>query len=289
MTASPSRRYALVAALQWGLVQAFLLDSLGRFLRNYYRATTEAFFAPGWVTSIQFAAPLGLLVGGYGGYRWVTSGRGAVTEAAHRRRVGFVGALLAGWALAIVPTLAFDVVLDDRLFTVPYFLAPSLVSVLVLGGAYALAYRVPPSWYARRRNRLLGAVQGALCGLLLGLAGFVLYGQYLAATRDTYALDGSLGTVVSVVVGAAAGLALVDTDKRGECAAEFVTVLLLSGLALPLLVALVLATLNAAGLLAGFGTPYLYPLFPVVVALGLSVYATYVARTHLSRRLLARD
>ncbi|AUV83372.1 hypothetical protein C2R22_18405 [Salinigranum rubrum] len=289
MTASPSRRHAFVAALQWGLVQAFLLDSLGRFLRNYYRATTEAFFAPGWVTSIQFAAPLGLLVGGYGGYRWMTSGRGSISHAAHRRRVVFVGALLAGWALAIVPTLAFDVALGDRLFTVPYFALPSLVSVLVLGGAYALAYRVDPGWYARRRNRLLGAVQGALCGLLVGLAGFVLYGQYLAATRDTYALDGSLGTVVSVVLGAAAGVALVDTDERGERAAEFVTVLLLSGLTLPLLAALVLAALNAVGLLAGFGTPYLYPLLPLVASFGLSVYATYGARTHLSRRLVARD
>ncbi len=289
MPASPSRRHALVATLQWGLVHAFVLDSLGRFLRNYYRATTEAFFPPGWVTSIQFAAPLSLLVGGYGGYRWVTSGRGSISHAAHRRRVVFVGALLAGWALAIVPTLALDVVLDDHLFTVPYFALPTLVSMLVLGGAYTLAYRVTPGWYACRRNRLLGAVQGALCGLLVGLAGFVLYGQYLATTRDIYALDGSLGVLVSVVTGAVVGGLLVRSEEQGERAAEFVTVLLLSGLTLPIMVALGLSALNAVGFLAGFGTPYLYPLLPLALALGISVYATYGVRTHLSHWFVARD
>ncbi|MFB6161173.1 MAG: hypothetical protein ABEJ61_08360 [Haloferacaceae archaeon] len=108
-----------MTALQWGLVQTFVLEAVGRLLRNYYRATTDAFFPPRWVTSVQFAAPLGLLVGGLGGYRWVTSGRAATSASAHRDRVVFVGALLAGWALAIVPAMTFRWLLGNRLFSVP--------------------------------------------------------------------------------------------------------------------------------------------------------------------------
>jgi uncharacterized membrane protein YqjE len=288
MALPSTRKQALVAALQWGVVQTFLLDSLGRFLRNYYRATSDAFFAPGWVSSVQFAAPLGLLVGGYGGYRWVTNGRGATTRSAHRRRVVFVGALLAGWALAIVPVLALDAALDDRLFSVPYFALPTLVSVVVLSGAYTLAYRVDPARYALRRNRLLGGVQGALCGLLVGLVGVLLYGRYLAATRATYDFDGSLGIVVTVVLGTVAGLLVVDTDERGERAAEFVTLLLLCGLTLPLAFALVLVVLVAVGAIGGFGTPYVYPLLPLLLALVVAAAATYGLRTDVSGRLFGR-
>lgn len=106
--APSTQKQALVTALRWGLVQTFVLDTLDRLFRNYYCATTEAFLPPSWVTSIQFAAPLGLLVGGIDGYRWVTSGRAMTSASAHRNRVIFVGSLLAGWALAIIPTMAFQ-------------------------------------------------------------------------------------------------------------------------------------------------------------------------------------
>jgi len=151
------RSRALVAALQWGLVQAFALDAVARLLRNYYRATTELFFTPGWVVTLQFAAPLGLFVGGVGGYRWARSGRAASSTAAHRTRLRFVGALLVGWALAIVPTAAFGWLLGD-LYSTPYFLLPTATAVAVLLAASLFAYRVDPAWYRRRRGRLLGAV-----------------------------------------------------------------------------------------------------------------------------------
>jgi hypothetical protein len=192
------------------------------------------------VTTVQFTVPLGLVVGGYGGYRRVTSGRGATTRTAHRRRVTFVGALLVGWALAIVPTLLAGVVFGDPLFETPYFVVPTLVALTVLGGAFVLAYRTDPARYARYRNRLLGGVQGALCGLLLGVTGFVLYGRYLEATRDQFSFDGSLGIAAVVGVGTVAGVLLVDTDDGGDRAAEFVTLLVLTGLGVPIAAALVL-------------------------------------------------
>lgn len=279
------RRQALVAALQWGLVPAFVLDTLGRLLRNYYRATTDAFASPPWVMSVRLASLLGLVVGGYGGYRWVTGGPGATTRTAHRRRVTFVGTLLVGWALAIVPTLLVGAVLDDRLFETPYVVLLTLVALAALGGAFVLAYRTDPAWYARHRNRLLGGVQGALCGLPLGVTGFVLYGRSPEATRDQFSFDGFLGVAVGDAV---AGVLLVDTDGGGGRAAEFVTVLVLTGLGFPVAAALLPAGVNAVGVFSGFGTPYLYPLLPLVSALGGTAYLTYDRRTALFRRLVWR-
>lgn len=203
--APSAQKQALTTALQWGLVQAFLLDTLGRLLRNYYRATTDAFFPPSWVTSIQFAAPLGLLVGGIGGYRWVTSGRATTSASAHRNRVVFVGSLLAGWTLAIVPTLALQWLLGDQLFTMPYFVLPTFTAVLVLVGSYRLAYRVDADWYRQHRSRLLGVVKGAFAGVILGVIGFIAYGSYLAATQTNYSFSGGPGIVVAVCLGAIAG------------------------------------------------------------------------------------
>jgi hypothetical protein len=284
------RRQAFVAALQWGLVQAFVLDSVGRLARNYYRATTGAFIPPDWVTSIQFAAPLGLLVGGYGGYRWLTSGRGATTLAAHRARVRFVGALVAGWALAIVPTMAFQWLLDEQLFTVPYFILPSLAAVLVFGGAYLLAYRADPNWYDQHRNRLLGGVQGAFVGLVMGFAGFVVYGSYVAATRTEYSVDGGPGIVVAVGLSGLVGYLLGERTENGDRAAEFLTLLLVSVLGLSLAMVLGIAVLGAAGVDPfGFGSFYLYPLLPIVLALVFATYLTYSVRTNVYGRLTGQS
>lgn len=283
------KKQAFVAALQWGLVQAFVLDSIGRLARNYYRATTDSFFPPDWVTSIQFVAPLGLLVGGYGGYRWLTSGRGSATLKAHQTRVRFVGALVASWALAIVPTMAFQWVLDDRLFTVPYFVLPSLVSMLVFVGAYLLAYRIDSDWYDQHRDRLLGSAQGAFLGLVAGFVGFILYGGYVAATRTEYSVDGGSGIVVAVGLGGLAGYLWGGRGSGGDRAAEFVTLLLVSILGLSLVMGLGMAVLGAVGLdIFGFGTFYLYPLTPLILSLLLAVYLTYSVRTNVYGQLVGR-
>lgn len=276
-----------MAALQWGLVQAFVLDTLGRLLRNYYRATTDAFFAPGWVTSIHFAAPLGLLVGGIGGYRWVTSGRAPTSASAHRNRVVFVGSLVAGWALAIVPTLAFDWLLGDRLFTVPYFILPTVTAVSVVLGSYLLAYRCDSAWYRRHRSRLLGALAGALGGLSLGFVGFILYGSYLAATRTSYDLSGGPGIVGAVCLGAGAGYLLTDAQRGGDRAGEFVFLLVASLLGFSLVTALGLAALSLVGL-ARFGvTSFLiYPLVPIVLALLVASYLAFGRQTAVYRRIV---
>lgn len=287
--APSTRTQALITALQWGLVQTFVLDTLGRLLVNYYRATTDAFLSPSWVTSIQFAAPLGLLVGGIGGYRWVTSGRASTAAAAHRNRVIFVGALLASWALAIVPTVAFQWLLGDRLFSVPYFVLPTLTAVLVFVGSYLLAYRVETEWYRHHRTRLLGAVKGAFAGLLVGLIGFITYSGYLAATQTNYSLSGGPGVVTAACLGAIAGYVLTDTERGGDQSAEFVGILIVSLLAFSLLMAFGMVALNAAGASPfGFSSSFIWPLVPLVLALGVASYLAYGVQTTFYRRFVGR-
>ena len=287
--APSTRKQALMTALQWGLVQTFVLDTLGRLLRNYYRATTDAFFPPSWVTSIQFAAPLGLLVGGIGGYRWVMSDRASTSPSAHRNRVIFVGSLLAGWALAIVPTMAFQWLLGDRLFSMPYFVLPTLTASFVFVGSYLLAYRVETAWYRRHRPRLLGAVKGAFAGLLVGFIGFIAYGGYLAATQTSYSLSAGPGIVTAVCLGAIAGYMLTDTERGGDRSAEFVVLLIISLLAFSLLMTLGMVAFNAVGVSPfRFSSSFIWPLIPVVLALGVASYLAYGVQTTFYRRFVGR-
>ncbi|CQR50978.1 MULTISPECIES: hypothetical protein [Haloferax] len=282
-----TRKQVLVAALQWGLVQAFVLDTLGGLLGNYYRATTAAFFPPDWVTSIQFAAPLGLVVGALGGYRWITTGRGSTSPSAHRRRVVFVGSFVVCWALAIVPTMAFQLLLGERLFTVPFFVLPTLTAVAAFGVAHLLAYRVDREWYRRHRGRLLGSARGAIVGLILGMAGFAVYGSYLAATRTNFSLDGGPATVVATCLGAVAGYALTDSERGGDRAAEFLVVLLPSLLVLSLLMGLVSAAFTVLGVSDLVSSSATFVL-PVVFSLGLASYLTYRAETRVYGRLVGQ-
>ncbi|MFC4452104.1 MULTISPECIES: hypothetical protein [Halorussus] len=287
--APSTQKQALVTALQWGLIQTFVLDTLGRLLRNYYRATTDAFLPPNWVTSIQFAAPLGLLVGGIGGYRWVTSNRASTSASAHRNRVIFVGSLLAGWALAIVPTMAFQWLLGDWLFSMPYFVLPTLTAISVFVGSYLLAYRVETAWYRRHRPRLLGAVKGAFAGLLVGFIGFIAYGGYLAATQTSYSLSGGPGIVTAVCLGAIAGYMLTDTERGGDRSAEFVGLLIVSLLAFSLLLTLGMVAFNAVGVSPfGFSSSFIWPLIPLVLALGVASYLAYGVQTTFYRRFVGR-
>lgn len=277
---------ARVAALQWGLVQTFVLDTLARLLRNYYRATTTAFFPPDWVSSLQFATPLGLVIGAVGGYRWVTSGRGARTAGAHRDRVVFVGALLVGWALAIVPTLAGQWLLGEAFFTVPYFLVPTLSALVAALAAVAVAYRVDPAALRQRRARLLGAVQGALVGLALGLVGFILYSNYLIATQENFSVDGSPGMVLGVVGGALVGYALADRLRSGDRAAEFLVLFVCSLTVLTLGLSLGQVVLAAAGVPVGFGWSGAVLVLSTVASLLLSSYLAYGAETRVYRRFV---
>lgn len=287
--APSTQKQALVAALQWGLVQTFVLDTFGSLFRNYYRATTDSFFPPSWVTSIEFAAPLGLLVGGFGGYRWVTSGRAAASTSAHRTRVVFVGTLLAGWALAIVPTMAFQWLLRDRLFSIPYFVLPTLTAVAVFVASYLLAYRVDTEWYRQHRIRLLGAVTGAFAGMLLGFIGFVVYGGYLAATQTNYSLSGGPGIVVATCLGAIAGYVLTDSERGADRSAEFVVLLIVSLLGFSLLTTLSMAALGAVGVsLFEFIPSFVFSLIPLVFALGAASYLAYGVQTTFYQRIVGR-
>ncbi|WP_224450479.1 hypothetical protein [Haloprofundus salilacus] len=287
--APSTHKQAVMAALQWGLVQAFLLDTLGRFLRNYFRATTDAFFPPGWVTSIQVAALLGLLIGGIGGYQWITSGRAATSTSAHSTRVVFIGSLLVGWALAIVPTMTFQWMLGDQLFTRPYFVLPTLTAVSVFLGAYLLAYRVDTEWYRNCRSRLLGAVTGAFVGLMLGIIGFIAYGGYLAATETNYSVSGAPGIVIAVSLCAIAGYVLSDTERSADRSVEFIVLLILSLVILNLVTALTMAALSAVGLPPlGFSSSFILPLLSSVLALGLASYLAYGVKTTIYQRITGR-
>ncbi|MFC7204557.1 hypothetical protein ACFQJC_13605 [Haloferax namakaokahaiae] len=284
-----TQKQALVTALQWGLVQAFFLDTVGRLLENYYEATTGASFPPDWVFSIQVAAPLALVVGGYGGYRWVTSGRASTSAAAHRSRILFVGALVVGWALAIVPTMAFQLLLGDRLHTVPFFLLPTLTAIFVFAGAYLLAYRVDSDWYRRHRNRLLGTVRGAIVGLIFGMVGFSLYGSYLVATRTNFSLDGGPGIVAAVCLGAIAGYGFADRERDESQIVEFLVVFVSAFLVLTLLLGLGITAMAIVGLsVPDFGFSFVVTVLPAVCALGLAGYLTYRVETSFSRRLFGR-
>ncbi|WP_049907503.1 hypothetical protein [Haloferax elongans] len=281
------KQQARVAALQWGLVQAFLLDTFARLLRNYYRATTEAFFPPDWVISIQFAAPLALVVGGIGGYRWVTNRNAATSASAHRNRVVFVGSLVAGWTLAIVPTMAFQSILGERLYTVPFFVLPSLTALSVFVGSYVLAYRVDTEWYRQNRGRLLGAVAGAVAGFFLGMAGFVAYGEYLVATRTSFSLDGGTGIAVVTCLGAVGGYVLTGRGSTGDRAVEFLVIFLPSVLALTLLMGLSSVALAIIGVSAlGFNSSLTTLFVPIVLSLGLASYLAYGAKTAVYQRFV---
>ncbi|ELZ85145.1 hypothetical protein C454_01415 [Haloferax gibbonsii ATCC 33959] len=174
----------------------------------------------------------------------MTSGRATASASAHRKRVVFVGALFVGWALAIVPTAVFQLVLDERLSTVPYFVLPTLTALSVFAGASLLAYRADAGWYRKRRNRLVGGAAGGCTGVLAGVFGFVVYSWYLLATQTNYSLNGGAGIVAAACVGAAAGYARTESDR----AREYLVLLLVSALSLSLAVGLV--TLALAGYLA---------------------------------------
>ncbi len=279
------RRRASVAAIQWGLIYGYVLDTVGRLFTNYYRATAGAAVPPDWVNTVRLAIPLGLLVGGVGGYRWVVGGRGSATAAAHRKRWVFVGALLAGGAFSWVPT----VVLGDRLYAVPYFLVPTLVAVAVFAVAVALGYRVDRAWYRRRRRKLGGAVQGALGGFLVLLFGGFAYGVYTAAARVerpsvAVGLDGSLVVPLAVGVGAVAGYAAADSEASGDRAAEFVTVVLLAFFGATPVLALVALVVGVLGVpVGGVVASAVLAAGPFVLSVGVAGYLTWGARTDVHR------
>lgn len=284
------RTRAVVAGLQWGLTQAFVLDSVATLLANYHRATTADFVAPPWVRSIGVAVPLAFVIGGLFGYRRVMRGRAPAGTPAHRARVRFTGALLVGWALAVVPVLALNSALGDRLYAVPWVVLPSLIPVAVLAVALALGYGTDDGWYARHRTAILGAVQGTLCGLLVGTLAFVGYGWYLQSTRANFSLDGGPLILLCVGLGAIAGFLLADRIEAGERGPEFVTLLVLSVCSLGIAGGVAMVTLQSLGVIPfSIGSMLFYPTVPIALALVTTVYLTYLARTDVYRRLVGQS
>ncbi|MBO4248045.1 hypothetical protein IL252_09480 [Halomicrobium sp. IBSBa] len=280
------RRQSLVAALQWGLCCSFVVDSAASAVRNYYRATSEAFLPPQWVFVLQLATFPALLVGGVAGYSWLRTDRGITTTDAHQRRIRFTGALFAGWALAIVPTLLYQSVLGDGLYTVPWFLLPSLTSLFVLLIADVLGYRTDPGWYEQYRNVLLGAVQGALVGLCLGLVGFAIYTEYLLRSpARNVSVDAGPATIGLAVAGAAVCAGLNARYDGGDRASEFVTLLVLSVFGLSLATVPALFVLSAVGIPFGAAGGLVYPGLSTVCALLLATILAYRVRTNVYRRL----
>ena len=151
MSTPSTARQGHVAALQWGLGQAALVALATDLLAGYYDLTTNVFFTPGWLFSVQAAPIIAFFVGAYGGYTWVTGGYAETTHGAHRTRLRFVVALVVLWFGHHAPELLVTLVVGSRLALA---LVPPLFVALVLVGAYLLAYRVDPSVFGRVQERL---------------------------------------------------------------------------------------------------------------------------------------
>lgn len=122
MSTPSTARQGHVAALQWGLVQAALVA----------------------------------VVGAYGGYTWVTGGYARTTHEAHRTRLRFVVALVGLWVAHVPVELGLLVAVDSALVRA---LAPPVLTLLLLVGAFLLAYRVDPSVFGRVQRRLASTGQ----------------------------------------------------------------------------------------------------------------------------------
>ncbi|MFB6161174.1 MAG: hypothetical protein ABEJ61_08365 [Haloferacaceae archaeon] len=124
---------------------------------------------------------------------------------------------------------------------------------------------------------------------MVGFAGFVAYGGYLAATRAEYSLGGGPGIVVTACLGAVAGYALTGTERGGDRSAEFVVLSGLVLLAFGLVAALGLVALDAVGV-SPFGSvpSFVLPLVVLVSTLGAARYLAYGVRTTVHRRFAGR-
>lgn len=151
MSTPSTARQGHVAALQWGFVQAALVAIVADLLSGYHALTTDAFFTPGWILSVQAAPFVVFFVGAYGGYTWVTGGYAETTREAHRTRVRFVVALVGLWVAHFPLELGLLVAVDSALLRA---FAPPVFTLLLLGGAYLLAYRVDPAVFGRMQERV---------------------------------------------------------------------------------------------------------------------------------------
>jgi hypothetical protein len=149
MDGPPTGRQALVAACQWGFVQASLLATVGDLFVAYHRFTTDSVFVPGWILAVGLTVPVALLVGGHGGWTWVSRGYGERTRETHRRRRRFVLAGVVLWPAHLLPEVGLRVVLTDGATTLAGVLLGPCSTLAVLVGAYLLAYRVDPAVYDR--------------------------------------------------------------------------------------------------------------------------------------------
>lgn len=211
-----------------------------------------------------------------------------MTVPVHRTRVEFVGALLVGWALAIVPTLVFQEILGGHLFTVPYFILPTLTALVVFLGAYLFAYHADTSWYRVHRRKVLGAVQGAFVGGIIGVVSFVIYVRYFLPVGADFSLNGGLGTVTAICLGALVGYALADTEASGDRSLEFLTLLVSMEFGVALLSAIGTYAFATTGIRIGEIVSTLLFVGPVVLVVAVAGYLTYVSRTTFYQRLTGR-
>ena len=151
MSQPSTARQGHVAALLWGLVQAALVAIVADLLAGYYDLTTDSIFVPEWVLSVQAAPLVVFFVGAYGGYTWVTGGYATTTHEAHRTRIRFLAALVGLWVAHFGLELLLLVAVDSALLRA---FAPPVFTLLLLGGAYLLAYRVDPAVFGRMQERV---------------------------------------------------------------------------------------------------------------------------------------
>ena len=139
--ASPWSRRAVVAATQWALTLGFVVNTAVDLLTGYPALTgvTGGGILP---PSDQwfYATPAAVLVGAVLGYRWLSEGFGDRSGGAHRRRVRFVLALVAGLLVGSLGLLVAAVWLSP-LGTTQWVVVGVVFDLVPLTVAGVAAYR----------------------------------------------------------------------------------------------------------------------------------------------------
>lgn len=303
----PSRKAKVVGAIQWAAVGYSASSAIWQAFTDYYLFVRDAIWLPSPLDVALWVFFVGSILGGLvGGYLWVKRRTDSAVQERreHRTRVAFLFVLLALGVVALVVRTAVSELLGDHLYTVPYFLAPSVLDLLALVGAYGLVYVADVDWTdaggkttdgAYRPSRVVGVVGGvqwAVTALYLGILGFLVVSEYLLRTRESVSLDLAWELIGVVAVAFVAGYVWARRISTSESAVreahrhriEYVLSIFAFGVGLGLVLASVVAVLQSFGFgflgFSWFGAV-------TVLSLLLAYVSVYVAELELLGRLLS--
>lgn len=302
----PSRKAKVIGAMQWAAVGYSASSALWQAVTDYYLFVRDAFGLPeplGAVLWVLFVvATLGGLVGGY---LWVKRHTDSAEREhrEHRKRVAFLFVLLALGIVALLAKMAVSELLGERLYTVPYFLVPSVLDFLALAGAYGLVYAVDVDWTdaggqttdgTYRPSRVAGAVGGvqwAVTALYLGVLGFAVVSEYLVRTRESFSLDPAWELIAGITVAFVVGYLRARRPTDSATAAREAHLRRVEYVLLVFAFGFVLALLGVVALLIrpslGYDLTIVWSVTVIGLSLLLAYLSTYVADLDLLGRLLS--